>query len=265
MVENKEDMKILQANFNVLPFILCPNESIGDNVLAISASSALRWNFSNDQSGIIDVRSLSAMATSDEFLIEIIESSRNSSCSNRPLHGKTILGTFGKPFKLPHPFVLPKLQTIQVELSDLSGSTNNVRLGFNGNKHFATDLRDYYKTAQLGDMYRSFFFTTDSNVSIASASSDQNFISIEQGDFICMGINAHSTGNFTFRIYDVNLGRGWQNGYAPKSCLGSGEYQHEFFTPTLLKKKTKLRIEFVNLHNDTNNIYLTFYGVLKVG
>lgn len=248
---------------NILPFILCPNESSGDNVLSVSANSSLRWPFSNDQSGLIEIRTLSMLATSENFLVEIIENGRNSSCSNRAVHAKTIFGTFGKPFKLPCPILLPKLQTIQSELTDLSGNENDIRLAFGGYKWFSVDLRDYYASAKFNDSQRFYCFTTDSTVSLGGEGEDQNFISIENGDFICFGINVYSQGNFTYRIYDVNMGRGWQNGYVPKNAFGSAEYQNEFINPILLKKKTKLRIEFVNLESSTNNIYITFYGILK--
>lgn len=243
------------------PFYFGFDESGSDSVVTLSANSSQNRFMSSDQSGMIDVRTISAVATSFEFTAKITDTKINFELSNRPLHAKTLFGTQGRPFRLPYPIVLPKTQNLNFLLTDLSGSSNSIRLTCHGFKYYFDAENVIYRRLPLHSIVSSFFYTTDTDVSLAGSASDVNYIKIETHDFLAYGITAYSTGAFLLKISDVNLGRAFQNGYIHSSHLGIAEYQNNWDQPILIKKKTQLRFDFTNLTGSTNNIYLNLFGV----
>lgn len=243
------------------PFNFGFDESANDSVVNLTAFGGSTRTMSNDESGVIDIRTLSSVATSFEYTVNIKCSRMSDNLNNKALHAKTIFGTQGRPFRLPYPIVLPRTQSLIFSLSDLSGSSNDVRLTCQGFKYYFDAEKLIYANLPLHTKVSSFFYTTDVPVTLASLASDVAYIKLDSHDFIIYGITAHSTGAFLYKMSDVNLGRAFQNGYVHSSHLGTAEYQNNWEQRILIKKNTQLKFDLKNLTSSNNNIYLTLFGV----
>lgn len=234
-----------------MPYFLTTDENSGDSSVILSALGSSRIAMTNDNFGEVYVEYLGAKATSKDFLIEIENSYHNRKLSNRAIYANTILGESGRPFQTPKPIVIGKNHALFLTLTDLSNAENTIRLFFQGEK---SDSQVKIEKEQ------TFFYTTDSSISLLSGGSATEYISIDYGDFVISKILAHSDGAFKFKISDTRNGLRWSNGWVHSASLGYSEYNN-LFAGKKIEKNSKVKIEVVDLSSSVNNIYFTLCGV----
>ena len=244
------------------PYIWTTEESSGDSVVTVSANSSNGRPMENDKSGLLDIRRFCAVATSHNFLIDILNNATGEKLSNQPIHASNILGKNGRDFDLPCPLYIEPTQSLFLTLYNLSDDENSIRLAFSGFKMYCQDaMQEVLRRNPEARIARPFFFTTDSEIELSSGETKNGYITTSaSADFFLKNILSYSTGNYKFKIYDLYNGQSWTSGYIHSSMLGSAEY-NKIIEPQLLQRKARLRIEFVDLSSATNKIYFTLAGI----
>lgn len=250
---NAEGKQLIDQTKDTTPYIVTIDENNGDAVISLSGNASNKYSMTNGQDGIIVITHVGAIATSMNFLITINDAKRSRDLSNGPIHANTILGNEGRLFKLSQPIILDKNQTLFCTITDLSGSSNTIRLFFIGTK--------FYR--EVGTNQNTFpcFFTTDSSIQLSSGSSGIYYVTLSRGkNFLLDRILAYCSGVFKFRITDLRRGLMWGSSWISSEALASAQY-NETLGKWFLYDNSKLKIEVMDLSNATNNIYFTFAGV----
>ncbi len=238
-------------------------DSTGSNAAVVPANSTLQRNMNNDKTAVIDLRYLTGTATSNQYLINIFDVEYQRYISNRALHANTIVGVSTFPNKNPIPFLLSKTQSLFIYLTNLTASTNTIRLAWQALKYYS-DINNKIipKLSKASQISRLYYYTTDQDVSLTVSTAIQRsaITIISEADFMLYRITSEQTGDFLIRITDSNTGFRFMNGWIHSSCFSGNAQNYYDFEPMLLQRKTILNIEFINLHTATNNVYLTFTG-----
>lgn len=246
------------------PYIITLDDVSGDNNILVPLNSTNNGAMSNDQSGILDIRRLTSVADSDEYLVLIKDTRRRQELMNQAIHKKCIFGQSGRDFELPWPLYIYYSNTLTFWFQDKSGSNNDVRLAFFGSKHWRHDPDPWSQLKEaIPDIEVAFpyFYTTDSPVSLGVGVQDTTYITtVGHADFFLQKILSHSTGPYLFKIYDPYGFRAWSSGWVHSSLLGNAEYNFRHDEQVLLRT-TQLNIELKNLHTAQNEIYLTLAGI----
>jgi hypothetical protein len=243
-------------------YFLTIDESAGDSLVTIPANSTVNAQMSTDNSGAIDIRHLSSVATSDQYLVSIQESGRKRDFMNQPIHAKCLFGKSGRFLELPFPIFLGQSHALFFSFTDLSGFTNYIRPAFAGARyHFAQafdKLHEQYPDAKKASPY---FYTTNSPVSLSGSGSATAYITfLGIADFVIHNPLVYSTGAFKVKIYDALNSRSMTSGYIHSDNFGNAEY-NKVFAGTVIQRSTTLRFDFVDLSTSTNNIYFSFSGI----
>ncbi len=236
-----------------LPYFLTIDESSGDSLLTLSANATTRVSLSNDDLARMVIESFGCKATSKEFLLEIDDPGRGRRLCNAGIHAQTIFGGAGRFFMLPKPHEINKSSTIFLIPTDLSGAENQIRFFLQGKKIIGEKEKPKEKEY-------SFFYTTDSTITLSSGAEGAEYITFSYGNFVLSQILAYSDGAFKFRISDTNNGLRWSNGWIHSDALGSAEY-NRIFDKIPIAKNTKLKIEVVDLSSAENRIFFTLAGL----
>lgn len=256
--------EIRDVYVDMSPYIMTVDEESGDSVVNVPGDGSAHASMSNDQSGVIDIRRLSALATSDEYLVSVNDTKKRRDLCNQPVHARTIFGKSGRELELPFPLFLDLSQTLYFTFTDKSGLANYVRPAFYGYKYYRSDALERIVRPSFPDigLAQPYFYTTDSQVSLSALGADTVYVTAIGGaDFFLNMLLCHSTGAFKFKIYDVSRSRSWTSGYIHSSLLGNAEYNRRLFEGQVLRRTSQLKIELTDLSGSANLVYLTFIGI----
>jgi len=245
------------------PYDLTWDEQAGDSVVSVPAAGTARRNMSNDKAGAIDLRRLKGIATSQDYTLFIFDNEYQRYMSNRPIHSRLIVGNGQRPFELPIPMLLHETQSLVVDLADLSGAPNDVRLAFEGQRYYfdARSLIDELSPASR--MARPFFYTTDSGITIGAGVGTEvvayiTFIS--DADFYLRRMLTYSTGAYKVRVSNVGTGFELMNGWIHSGMIGGNAEYYRDFEPQIFQRKTQFKLRFQNLTGSSNTVYFALAG-----
>lgn len=239
------------------------DEQNQDSRLNVAANGTLRGTMTNDKSGVVDLRRIKGDATSNNALVNIFDTEYSRFLSNRPLHYATLIGTGGQPYEFPSPLIIHPTQTLLVDVTDLSGAPNTVRMALEGHKYyFDSEELLFKRTSVASQISRPYWYTTETDVQLAvGAGITTAFLTVvNEADFYWNMTTSNQTGPFLVRITNRAVGRMFTNGWIHSNILGGTNIFNQRFEPMLLQRRTQLMFEFQNLHVAQNDIRLTLAG-----
>lgn len=221
----------------------------------------------------------SAMAISDgPFEITILDQGRRYGWSNRAIQSGTLFGVVQRPFIFPETYFLNVevgTRQLTVNLTDLSGAPNNVRLAFHGRAFLHKDTTDEIKEAmeaKFGDKEKTllYFLMPQQPILAAAPGVPVN------GEFVCPSdwpieirkLTAQSIPGgvpFDFTLVDGSNGRSYTNDNRlvlhSDMIFGNAQFPGIPYESLLLPRNWRLRFTLTNLGIAPANFYLTLSGV----
>lgn len=199
--------------------------------------------------------------------IRVKDPARGVFWSNNEVHLDTVVGAGGLPGLLdPEKFVLNPTQPLLVDLRDISGAPNVIRLAFGGAKL-------YYQSAPQAEVKKflgqrslityPYWQTPDNGAfTIAANGTSQQFATVSSDfDFICYKINAVSDEDFTVEI--KYRGDTLSNNAQIHSNVATGNAQFPYILPqpTMFRRNEIIELNFTNLSPiNPNVVYFTMIG-----
>lgn len=262
LLYKNRDIEIDKFSKYIRPYDLVVDPYNADSKIDVSANGTADGSMSNDNSGIIDIRGLTASSTNLNYKIKILDNSSNQQLSNQAIHAQAIIGTGKKPFPV-FPFIINEGQSYSVSVEDLSGASNEIRPCFKGYKYFC-DVKKYLSPAYLEALSKSYFFIYTTREDIKLSADQKGFrssIKINSNhDFIAKHISFYSTGNFLIRISSNNsiMSNGWMH----SSCIsGSAKDSYRYTQNVKFERTEVIEVEINNLESSDNEIYLAISGI----
>jgi hypothetical protein len=241
-------------------------ETAGDSVITLAGGASTRVAVPNDNSGIIDIRELSATATSDSYTLTLENSYHQRNHSNRALESRLLLGGSGRAHKVPFPIMLDYSNDLYFDVTDTSGVANSIRLNFSGIKHYHPDaMKAFYDISYLNARGFFYVYTTDSSVTLPATTAETTAtITIANAeDFVVFRILSQSEEAYKFKLENVQNAKSWSNGWIHSDTIGNAEYYWDF-EPQFIPRKTQLKLRMINLDPvpmATNNVYFALVGI----
>ncbi len=272
------------ATYNV-PFQLLTDQP--NNAIAITANlQAGPYVMTVSKEGPLVVKKLSAQWTAgsgsptiNNALVRMMiqdGSGPGQMLMNAPCHINTIFGSGLQPYYLPQGLFLDENHAIEVYMSDLSGSTNTIRLnaGCSRARKPVMDLSGKMARERLlRRQYVSmpFFMTLDTSfVALTSGGTGNGIFSIPADfSFELHQISYISSGIFNVDIFNQATGEALVN--APNGVhyevpntllLGSGSFPFRLHEPWLIGPGQKLIASLTDTSAGDNTVYITLAGVL---
>jgi hypothetical protein len=117
---------------NAMPYIYALERSTAKGN-AIGAGLTIQDKVSISSDAAFVCTYITGSSTGD-YLIQARLDASDRILMNIPVHSSTIVGTGEQQFKLPKPLLIPANATLSLDLTDLSGSANEVYLSLCGYK-----------------------------------------------------------------------------------------------------------------------------------
>ena len=261
--------KMFVQHYTLLPD--APNQAV---TIAANATSA-PLVFTGPQEGPFEGFLLAGRGTS--LALGVTFDFRRRNLQNYPIHGQTILGgqvpaaTGFLGYVLPETLWLLPKETLVVQLQDLSGQENTVKLAIHGRIYTVgatpaavKNTPDVLKLANQADQQSTPYFYTTHNppLSLTALQTQSPSIHVGQdGAFELHKIGSVSTGAFSIQLYDPNSGRKLTSS-AVHSDLITGNAYFPFILPEplFIKRNANINFDITDLTGAPNTIYLTFAG-----
>lgn len=270
LVEENGELRPNPLLWHVVPYFLTFDEIAGANTLVLAANSSNQRSLSNDDSGIMDIRYLTHVVTSDAYTVEILHTGLQQKLMNRPIYASAIFGNGNIPFELPAPLILDKGQDLQFIATDLSGAPNTLRNYFTGQRYYEySNVENWYNQHKINfKNYLPFFYTTDSGITIPlNATTTGNITILDNADFFLSRIQALSPTNqaFELEIINTSTSQSWSN--TRIHYLGIGQQatatpSYTTYNPSVyIKRGSKLNLRFTDLSGANNTVYIVLSGV----
>jgi len=267
LVCDEGKLKPNPALVNTYPYWLTLDDIGNDSFVTLLGSSTARRQMTNDSTGTVDLRNLKHIATSNEYLVNILDTQNNRFIMNQPIHADTIFGTGPFPFKIPCPLILYPNNSLVIDFQNLSLVPNTIRLAFDGGPRFHLGqyeriMSDVGEATRIG---RPYFYTTDTVLQLPASGVQVsiNMSMIAESDFYLQRITTHQTGAFRIRMTGPH-GFAWGNSWVHSTLFGGNAINHlDFEQPMFIKRSTILRFDLINLMAPfaLNDVFITFSGV----
>jgi hypothetical protein len=232
----------------------------------------------DEGNGHAELFALVALSDGD-FLITIIDQGRKHGWMNRPIHSRTIFGDAQRPFILPSTYfvnVERGTRQITIQLTDLSGAPNDVRLGFQGRAFFhktadAQVRKAIQKKYGLKERVLTYMLTTEQAVENVGNVAPNNEADMEfvvpsnwplELDKMTVATDPADT-PFEMELTDFSSGRKYaQENLRIHSDLMWGTPQFPFipFESFFLPRNHRLTAKVWNLGAAPADFYFTFTG-----
>jgi len=207
-------------------------------------------------------------------LLEISDGTTTIALSNYACHISTIFGNGLKPYRLPQTIYVDEMRRLRATLTDLSGSSNNVRLALQCQR-FLNPVQDPDASLARARLQQKQFITqpywytfTNGRVDLtASGTSEQSITIDEQRDFQLLQISATSTGSFTCDIIDSGTGEslidapsGQHYEIANNILFGTGNFPLKFKAPHTFRHGQKIIVRLTDTSVAANTVFIALGG-----
>lgn len=261
----KKDLESNPVLSHVIPYELTFDEQNNDSVQVLAPNTTQTPRMSVDKAGPVAITELKGIATSASYMVNLYDSEYQRYISNRSLHAGTVIGTGIFPFKLPIPLILNRTQALLVDLTDISGAQNTIRHSYRGYRYYFNIEDTVFKAqSEANRISRPYFYTTDTNVSLADNNNIQSFkmTIINEANFMLHRITQVSSGAFRIRFRSLATGFSYTNGWVHSANFGGSSQNYSDIKPAmLLSKRSEIMFDFINLSGGINDVFLTFSGV----
>lgn len=207
------------------------------------------------------------------YTLDWFDQGRQRRLQNRPVHSTTIMGSAGRPFKLPIPYRLnvgDAERVIRCTIRNLTATQNTVRLCIYGRRWYHREAppdiaREIQQKMGEGERTLDYFLVpnetnNDGTVTAVAGGGTATFTleSDDSADTLIHKIMFASTGTFQYRIRERATNR-----YLSNTVLhnlqgwGNAEFPFVFADTYLLERKKQLLVEVTDLSGQSNSIYLT--------
>lgn len=264
------------AALDVFPFDLLTNAP--DNAVTIPANGqAGPYIMTISKEGPIVIQKLCAQRTGVcKILLVAKQNEKEQPLMNAACHIDTIFGSGQQPYFLPQELFLPENHEIRASFSDLSGSSNVVRLlagGYRLRKGVPDPNGDKQRARELGlDLISyPFFYTQDAGPAVMTAlgTATSTFSIGTDGHFEVHTIAVSATSSlFNIDLYNQSTGESIINAPAethyevPSTLLGgSNNFPFKLHEPWLIDAGQKLVATMTDTSNAANTVFITLGGV----
>lgn len=256
--------------------IVPANGTFGPVFMGVSAESPIRLTaLASDQS-----------AGPFTLMLQTQSGGQQVGLMNSAIHSSTILGTGGKPYKLPEALNVPAGLGIEATFFDLSGSNNTVRLAFQGmrmSKPQVTTVSEQQQSQKDPALSLPFWYTMDNGPAalpaytpgspveldyIMTISSAHNF-QLTQFSAIVVRNSDNTQQPYAFNLTDTTTGetlidapQGSTYGINGALLFGTGSFPFKFHEPRMLLAGARMEANITNLDptGAACTAYLTFGG-----
>jgi hypothetical protein len=143
---------------------------LGSQVVTLAGNGKAELEFLIDFQGHFEWAYIMGVSTG-AYSLKFFDNGRNRELQNRPIHSSLIVGSAQRPFKLPEPYFLnvgDSQRTVKCTITDLTGSTNTVRLVIYGRRWYHKEAEPdiaVAMTQQLGggDVPYTYFLAPEEN------------------------------------------------------------------------------------------------------
>lgn len=194
---------------------------------------------------------------------------------NTPIHVDTLFGDGLQPYWLPTPLYVAEGAMLFVEIIDLSGSANSVRLDLMGQQYLrpqsdAGGQTQRNRMARRQYVESPYFYGFDTGpVTLVGGSTGQGLITVgSEFHFLITQISGVSTGRFTLDIVEESMGESLIN--APQArhyqvqdplIVGTNHWPVKLVEPWFIRSGSKLVVDMTDTSQTTNVVWLTLGGV----
>ena len=288
LIVNNQDGSIQGVNankVNEIPFFLCtnvqdvpnaaPNEL--DNTLTLNAFQAYPEIVAMTVSGEGPMKlfALAADRTgAARVKLALAEGDSRRALCNTSLHIDTIFGNGPQPYPLAEELYSDELRRLMVELTDISGATNVIRLVGHCARYLSEKTDPGLIICRERQEHKEFlsipfWYTADKGqIQLLANQSVQVPVTInDDAHFSLSQLSAVSTGLFSIDIIDAAKGESilsapQGNHYEIDSRLlfGDNHFPYCFSEPILVQIKQRLVLSITDLSGAANDVDITLHG-----
>ena len=259
-----------------MPFYLTTNPAnVAVTVAANSVSPMTMMTVSGE--GPAEIDSLAVQSTGAALVqMVIMDGTTPRALSNAALNIAAILGSGSQPYRLPERLYIDETRSIQVRFTDISGSSNTIRMVGRCGRQLEQQVENNLSVARKRLAERQylsmpFWYTTDAGpITLTALGSATRTISIASDfHFDLYQLSVSSTGAFNLNITDATRGESIIDGFQASNFaisnglfIGSNNFPFRLREPRFFQKDTKIQLDFTDLSNGSNVIYIALGGVI---
>jgi hypothetical protein len=250
----------------IIPYQMVFDESGGDSVVAVAANGTATARMSVDESGPVLVEKFKGNATDTNYTVNIFDTQYQRYLMNRPIHAETIIGTGPFPFELPEPFLVNRNHALITDITNLSVLPNNIRHNFESYRFYYDKIEEelFYKMSEANKISRNYFYTTNTEVSLAVGGAIQTFQLkiINDADFMMYRITTKQDGAFRVKMQNLATGYSFSNSWVHSADFGGNSRNYmDFRVSVLMPRRSEIKFDFINLGGAGNRVFITLTGM----
>lgn len=226
-------------------------------------------DFVVDQQGSFEWRSIVGTSTG-VFSIEFLDNGREVNLQNRALHSNTVIGTARRPFRLPVPYMLSTVgggrRAIRASLTDLSTSTNTIRLNLKGRRWYQNEAPPDVQAQMQAEINKraamyDYWLTTEEAFTLDGSGNGQAIIRAgHEADTEIYKLMLQSANPFTFKIREESTLRTLMSDFIDsRNGMGNAEFPY-IFADTYYFERDRFLIIEVEGGTASEELFITMAG-----